>query len=193
MRTPTITGNNILHTGKFLQLRQLEMLRPDGSKWVYEVATRNSDKVFGIVTILAITRDDEFILNRQYRAPLDRVGIELAAGCAEVGKHATLEDAVDAELLEETGYGSRYISRITEFSSSSGMTNETVHGYVARNCERVTDILDLDESEHIEQVIVPCSQFDQFILSEIARGAIIEPKMLAMVYMWRQGMIGRSQ
>jgi ADP-ribose pyrophosphatase len=121
------------------------------------------------------------------------VGIELVAGCAEVGKHATLEDAVDAELLEEAGYRSDDVTHIVEFSSSSGMTNETVHGYVARNCERVTDILDLDESEHIEQVIVPCTQFDQFILSEIARGAIIEPKMLAMVYMWRQGMIGKSQ
>ena len=32
MITPTITGNNILHAGKFLQLRQLELLRPDGSK-----------------------------------------------------------------------------------------------------------------------------------------------------------------
>ena len=127
---------------------------------------------------------------RQYRAPLDRVGIEFPAGCAEVGKHATLEEAVHAELLEETGYKSRDVTHIAEFSSSSGMTNETVHSYIARNCERVTDILDLDESEHIEPIVVPYSQFDQFILSEIARGAIIEPKMLAMVYMWRQGMIG---
>ncbi len=155
------------------------------------MATRNSEKVFGIISILPITRDDEIVMIRQYRAPLDRVGIEFPAGCAEVGKHMTLEDAVHAELLEETGYQSDDITHIAEFSSSSGMTNETVHGYVARNCIRVTETLDLDESEHIEPVVVPYSQFDQFILSEMARGAIIEPKMLAMVYMWRQGMISK--
>lgn len=41
---------------------------------------------------------------RQYRAPLDRIQLEFPAGCAEAGRHDTLEDAVHAELREETGY-----------------------------------------------------------------------------------------
>lgn len=65
------------------------------------------------------------------------------------------------------------------------MTNETVHGFVAENCQKVSDILMLDESEYIERVSVPYTEFDQFILSEMARGAIIEPKMLAMMMLWR--------
>jgi ADP-ribose pyrophosphatase len=122
---------------------------------------------------------------RQYRAPLDRVGLEFPAGCAEVGKHVTLEDAVHAELREETGYSAGKLTHIAEFSSSSGMTSETVHGDVAENCQKVSDILILDESEYIERVSVPYTEFDQFILTEIARGAIIEPKMLAMMWAWR--------
>ena len=122
---------------------------------------------------------------RQYRAPLDRVGLEFPAGCAEVGKHVTLEDAVHAELREETGYSAGKLTHIAEFSSSSGMTSETVHGYVAENCQKVTDILMLDQDEYIERVEVPYTEFDQFILTEIGRGAIIEPKMLAMMWAWR--------
>lgn len=122
---------------------------------------------------------------RQYRAPLDSIQLELPSGCAEVGKHETLEDAVYAELHEETGYTTKTLTHIAQFSSSSGMTNETVHGYVAENCQKVSDILTLDESEYIERVTVPYTEFDRYIFGEIARGAVIEPKMLAMMMLWR--------
>lgn len=120
---------------------------------------------------------------RQYRAPLDSIQLELPAGCAEKGKHATLEDAVHTELREETGYVCDNISHVAEFSSSSGMTNETVHGFVARNCERVSDILTLDQDEYIERILVPMKNFRSFIFSELAKGNTLEPKMLAMMYL----------
>lgn len=146
------------------------------------MATRRSEKVFGIVSVLPITTDNEIIMIRQYRAPLDRVVLELPAGCAEVGKHQSLEDAVRAELCEETGYASENITQIAEFSSSSGMTNETVHGYIAHQCKKVTDILSLDQDEYIERLVVPLADFDQMIRSEMIGGNIIEPKMLAMMW-----------
>lgn len=69
------------------------------------------------------------------------------------------------------------------------MTNEAVHGYVVINCTKVSDILDLDESEYIERIVVPFSDFDKLIASEIRRGNIIEPKMLAIMYAWKQEMV----
>lgn len=178
----------MLKAGKFLQLWQLELTHPDGRISPYEVVERNTDRVFWIVSVLPITDEGNIIMIRQYRAPLDRIQLELPAWCAEVGKHTNLEDAVHAELLEETGYTTGRLTHIAEFSSSSGMTNETVHGYVAENCQKVSDILMLDESEYIERVSIASTQFDQYILSEMARGAIIEPKMLAMIWTWRNMM-----
>lgn len=160
-------------------------MHPDGKITSYEVIERNQKKVFGIVSVLPITVDNEIILIRQYRAPLNRIQLELPAGCAEIGKHTTLEDAVHAELREETGYISDDLTHIAEFSSSSGMTSETVHGYVARNCKKVTDILALDQDEYIERIVLPMREFDQVIFSEMARGNIVEPKMLAMMYAWK--------
>ena len=65
------------------------------------------------------------------------------------------------------------------------MTNETVHGYVARNCQKVSDILELDPDEYIERLLVPYSEFDRLISDEIRKGAIIEPKMIAMMYLYK--------
>jgi hypothetical protein len=65
------------------------------------------------------------------------------------------------------------------------MTDETVHGFVARNCKKVTDILTLDPDEYIERLLVPIAEFDRMIFAEIAKGNIIEPKMLAMIYLWK--------
>jgi ADP-ribose pyrophosphatase len=188
MQTPKITGEETLHDGKHLQLKQLELTHPNGQITSYELVTRLSERVFGIVSILAITVDNEIILIRQYRAPLNRIQLEFPAGCAEIGKHAALEDAVHAELREETGYESDDLTHVAEFSSSSGMTSETVHGYVARNCKKVTDILSLDQDEYIERIILPIREFDQMILSEIASGNIIEPKMLAMMWYYRNSL-----
>lgn len=185
MQTPTIQSREIVKWGKFLTLSRLSLSHPDGKITPYEVVERNSEKVFWIVSILPITHDGQVIMIRQYRAPLGTIQLELPAGCAEVGKHDTLEDAVHAELREETGYKIGKLTHIAEFSSSSGMTNETVHGYVAQNCKKVSDILELDESEYIERITIPYTEFDEYIFREIARGAIVEPKMLALMMLWR--------
>lgn len=182
MNTPSILREETMGEWKFLELKKLTLGHPNGDISSYEMVARNSQKVFGIIAILPITTDNELILIRQYRAPLDTIVLELPAWCAEKGKHHTLRDAVDAELLEETWYCSQDIDTIAQFSSSSGMTNETVCGYIARNCTKVTDILDLDKDEYIERILVPLSKIDQFITSEIMNGNIIEPKMLAMLY-----------
>jgi 8-oxo-dGTP pyrophosphatase MutT (NUDIX family) len=104
---------------------------------------------------------------------------------AEVGKHDTLEDAVHVELREETGHTVSKLTHIAEFSSSSGMTSEMIHWYLAENCQKVSDILTLDESEYIERVTVPYTECDEYIFREIACGAIIGPKMLALMMLWK--------
>ncbi len=185
METPKIISRDIMEKGRFLSLLSLSLLHPDNKIKSYECLERNSDKVFWIVSILPITKDGHVIMTRQYRAPIDRVQLELPAWCAEVGMHDSLEEAARAELREETGYESEKLTHVAEFSSSAGMTSETVHGYIAENCRKVTDILSLDQNEYIEPVIVPYSEFDQLIFSELASGRTVDPKLLALMYYFR--------
>lgn len=184
MKIPKITDSRMLKEGRFLHLQELELTHPNGRRSIYEVAKRNAEKVFWIVTILPVTQEGDIILIRQYRAPLDRIQLELPAGLAEVGKHTSLEEAVHSELFEETGYKSDKLTHIAEFSSSSGMTNETVHWYIAHNCKKVTDILTLDESEYIERIKVSYSWLQKLILDEIAQWHIIDPKMIAIIWLY---------
>jgi hypothetical protein len=65
------------------------------------------------------------------------------------------------------------------------MTDEVVDAHIALRCQKVTDVLDLDLSEYIEPVVIPYSHFDQLILSELASGRAVDPKLLAMMYYFR--------
>ena len=55
------------------------------------------------VNIIAITREGQFVMVRQYRHAMDIVLDELCAGVMEQGE--TPLQAAQRELLEETGYG----------------------------------------------------------------------------------------
>ena len=56
----------------------------------------------GIVTILSKSLGPEIVLQKQYRAPIDQVVIEVPAGLIDPGE--TPEECAVRELREETGY-----------------------------------------------------------------------------------------
>lgn len=118
----------------------------------YEVVIRNN--VSSIVSVLPITEDNKIILIRQFRIPLGREVIEQPAGLNDKPGESDI-DAVKRELLEETGYASDSIEYALTVPTSSGLTNELVSCYIARNCQRVSDILNLDASESISVFTLP--------------------------------------
>lgn len=118
----------------------------------YEVVVRNN--VSSIVSVLPITENDEVILIRQFRIPLGREVIEQPAGLNDKPGESDI-DAIKRELLEETGYSSRDIRYALTVPTSSGLTSELISCYIARGCERVSDILDLDSSESISVFTLP--------------------------------------
>lgn len=136
------------------------------------------------MSILPITQNNEIILLRQYRAPLNSIIIELPAGCAETGKHATLLDAATSELREESGYISEDYTPIGIFPSSSGMTNETVNGYIAKNCKKVSSTLELDQDEYIQVMEIPLSGIHGFLLRCIEHEIMVDPKVYAFLQIY---------
>lgn len=53
--------------------------------------------------VVAITKDNKFLMERQYRHAQHLTAIEIPAGCVEKGE--TSLEAAQRELYEETGYG----------------------------------------------------------------------------------------
>lgn len=74
----------------------------------------------GIVVIIPVTRQGEFLMIRQFRPVLNNFVIEFPAGLND--KNEDLIEAARRELVEETGYTSDDFVPLAEGPISSGMS-----------------------------------------------------------------------
>lgn len=98
------------------------------------------------VNVIAITEDGKNILEEQYRHGIQKVCIELPAGCVDRGE--TPLEAAKRELLEETGYGGGEWTPFGEYApNTSGMTT-MCYTFIAKGVKKVSDQR-LEQSEDI--------------------------------------------
>ncbi len=99
------------------------------------------------VNVIAITKDDKYVLVRQYRHGLGETRFELPAGVIEEG-----EDPIEGakrELFEETGYTGGEWTKLMAISGNASTTNNISHCYLAIGVEK-TGEQHLDLTEDIE-------------------------------------------
>ncbi|NCI46033.1 NUDIX hydrolase [Sediminibacterium soli] len=122
--------------------------KPDGSivspYYVYEFPEW--------VTALAITKDGQVILERQYRHALGRTDLELPGGCVD-RTDASFEAAVARELLEETGFRFERFVFLGQTSANPSTNTNLMHMYLATGGEKVQE-QELDAGEDIDIVLV---------------------------------------
>ena len=156
----------------------LKLLRRGG--WEY-VERR---KVSGIVAIVPLTPDDRLVLVEQYRPPVDRMVIELPAGLAGdmAGEEdERLEQAARRELLEETGYQTRRLTRLFHGPVSAGITSEDLTFFLARNVEKVA-AGGGDGSEAITVHTVPVARVSGWLRRQERSGKMVDVKVYAGLY-----------
>ena len=98
----------------------------DGATFERDVVTHP-----GAVAILAVNERNEVGMIRQYRATFDRFCWEVPAGTLDVPGEDAL-DAAKRELLEELGTEAAQWSRLGEFMTSNGWSNQLITIYEAR-------------------------------------------------------------
>lgn len=99
------------------------------------------------VNVIAITRDGKFVMERQYRHGVQKVGIEICAGAVENGE--TPLAAAKRELLEETGFGGgEWNLFMTSTPNPSSMTNYN-YTFLALGVEQLSS-QSLESTEDIE-------------------------------------------
>jgi len=104
---------------------------------------------------LALTDNNEAVMTRQYRYPLDETILELPGGFIDKG-----EDAVTGmarELKEETGYEFEKVEYLGKVAANPGVLNNYTHLFLATGGKKVTT-QSLDHNEEIEVVMLPVTE-----------------------------------
>lgn len=142
----------------------------------------------GIVGIVPFTDNDEVILIRQFRPPINGFVIELPAGLVDSGEN--FEQAVRRELIEETGYEAGDVQFLTEGPMSSGASAEILSVYIATGLRHV-GIGQRDETEDIEVIPVQFNNIGARLEELRQNGNHIDLKVYGMIGMAKNYLINK--
>ena len=138
----------------------------------------------GIVVIIAMTDDKKVILTKQFRPPVKRYCIEFPAGLVNDRGHKTKESmstAAKRELLEETGYRARSMTKILVGPVSPGSSADLMTLFVADGLIKVHQGGG-DHTEDIEVCEVPFSRVEDWLKQMEIQGCLVDPKVYAGLY-----------
>ena len=109
------------------------------------------------VIIVPVTTDGRVALIRQYRYPVDAHCFELPAGCCRDCDGQPLEAVARKELREEIGATATSFECVTWFYSSSSISDEVCHVFLARGVALV-HAAEKEPGEHLEPWLVPVAE-----------------------------------
>ncbi len=161
--TEKITHRESIYKGKIIDLEKLTVTLPNGNN-----ASREVIRHCGACAVVALTDDLQIILEHQYRAPFDKILIEIPAGKKDHGEDPLV--CAKRELLEETGYVSNDFTFLTKIALAPGYSDEVIHLYLARNIILHEQKLDEDEFLVVEKV--PFKKAKEMVLNGTIENSI---------------------
>lgn len=109
------------------------------------------------VNIVAITKDMQVVLLKQYRHSAGQVFLEIPGGSTLPNTNESTRFAAERELLEETGYQGVHWMECGFHYPNPAVQNNRLHTYLALGCEKVAEP-NLDPFEDLETVLYPAKQ-----------------------------------
>jgi ADP-ribose pyrophosphatase len=110
--------------------------------------------------VLATTKDNKIILAKQFRPGPNKIILELPGGKIEKGE--TPKQAIERELLEETGYKGK--SKLVAEALDCAYSTMRRYCFVATDCEKVAEPQNTN-SEITETVLLTLPEFRELLKS----------------------------
>ncbi len=174
---PTVSREEIFN-GRIIRLRVDMVKMPDDN-----LAEREIIEHPGGVGIVAITDNDELIMVKQFRKPIEKAIYEVPAGKLDKGEDHRICGI--RELSEETGYTAKNFIYLGHMYPSPGFADEVTHLYLATGLIPGKAHLDPDEFLDIEYIKIS-RVVDMIMNDEINDGKTIFGVFKALEYLRRE-------
>lgn len=116
------------------------------------------------VNTIAVTREGQFVMIRQFRNGLGVTAYELCAGVCEKEDASPLVSA-QRELWEETGYGGGHWREFMTISANPGSQNNLTHCFLATDVERISG-QHLEATESISVHLLSLDEVKELLLAD---------------------------
>ncbi|MEI8186156.1 MAG: NUDIX hydrolase [Chlorobiaceae bacterium] len=154
----TTLGTKYLYNKPWLTMRQDTVQLPNGrvidDYYIWEFPPWSN--------VLAVTKNKEVVLIRQYRHGIGKVFYELPAGVHDKNGESVLESA-QRELLEETGFGGGSWRPLMELSANPALQNNITYSFLAEGVEEISK-QQLDATEEISVHLVTFDELRAIVL-----------------------------
>jgi len=159
-------SSKLIFDGRAVKLRIDNVETSDGRETTREIVEHGD-----CVAVVVIDDDNNVLLVRQFRKPVEKELLEIPAGGIDPGEEPV--DTVRRELREEIGYYPGRLQRLGGFYSTPGYCTEYLHLYLAG--ELTPSQLFAEDTAGITVERVPISEIPELITS----GKIADAKSIA--------------
>lgn len=167
----TIDSKEVFN-GVFMRVYNDTVKLPDGT-----TSMREFIKHGGAVAVIALTKDNQIVLERQYRYSVGQTMIEIPAGKLE--KNEDPLEAAKRELQEETGYTSTEWEYLGFNLPCIGYSTEKIIYFLAKNVQPGTP--KLDEGEFLETFTLDYHEF----VNKCYAGEILDGKSISGLVLYQ--------
>ncbi len=171
--TETRIDSEPVFQGTFLEISRDTVRLPNGNE-AGRIVVRHP----GAACVLAVTREQQVVLVRQWRYPVGSPLLEVPAGKLDVAGEDPAACAL-RELAEETPYTAQSVRLLHTFYTAPGFCDEKMHLYLAENVER-NSTLAADADEFVETELLS----REAVRQALADNRIQDGKTLVALQYW---------
>ncbi|CAN5631208.1 NUDIX hydrolase [soil metagenome] len=122
------------------------------------------------VNVIAITRDKQVVLIKQFRHGTQEIILEIPGGMIDESEDP--KDAARRELLEETGFSAEKFILLGKSRPNPAINNNTIYHFLALDCEK-TQQTAFDEHESVVTKLVPLVEIGSLISDETITHSLV--------------------